>query len=80
MSSLCVKKWNILPPSEIKRSVNVKSLKANYRRHTGSSPSQAADASRDRMPETNGTRLDEAFPEEPSTRADGNHHTSILYK
>jgi hypothetical protein len=34
--------WNNLP-SDIKSSVNVKSFKTNYRRYTGSNPSQAAD-------------------------------------
>jgi hypothetical protein len=35
-------KWNNLP-SEIKNSVNARSFKAIYRKHTGSNPSQAAD-------------------------------------
>jgi|688.fasta_scaffold1474810_1 hypothetical protein len=35
-------KWNSLS-SDIENSVNVKSFKANFKRYTGSSPSQAAD-------------------------------------
>jgi hypothetical protein len=41
-STRVCEKWNNLP-SEIKNSVNAKNFKANYRRHTGSNPSQAGD-------------------------------------
>jgi hypothetical protein len=57
-------KWNNLP-SDIKSSVKVKCFNTNYRRHTGSNPSQAADDPEDGTSENNGTRLDEPFTEEP---------------
>ncbi len=60
----------------MKNSVNAKNFKANYRRYTGSNPSQAGDE-QGLDARVNRTRLDETFPVGPySGRWESSHKYS----